>query len=389
MIHNVNEYYEKNEKNKNIIPIEEDESYPIYQEIIMKFKEYQNQLEYYVLLFQEKEEKKNMEILERENSKIIREDTSSEFSDYTDNERVQINRVFLNSVVSTRNVMILQSKMTLKEEHDYIKSIFNLKDSFPKSKSKQEILSDFFVNNYKYCLNQKFSIEKISTYLSIIYFVFMFSAMNKKIVKEKVFNLFSDIIDYHSINRPPYSYEIFTTKEKEDIIKFVNDTFFRNYTLFENIFKYNSNIYFHSYDFKEIPTLQFPKVNTHQLDKHYIVEDGKSIEIIHKLYFENTKARHEVVEAKSELEIKKEAELEKLKVFINSFYKSKETTEQDRLNSEQFREEELINMEVTDTQAILDNKIPEIIKDTLDKIDLANKNILKHTDQTLANAKTK
>ena len=90
------------------------------------------------------------------------------------------------------------------------------------------------------------------------------------------------------------------------------------------------------------------------------------------------------VNAKSEIQLQEELALEKLKVFVNSFYKSKEAAEAEKIIQDNLRVGKIIEMEVNETKAVLDAKIPEIMKETMDRIDLANKEILRHTDKQLS-----
>lgn len=382
-------------------PPPKDEYFHQYSRILAQYNEIQNSIEEKILQF---EEKRNAQINRSGNA---RDDSNSDLSDYAGGDRIEISRIFLNSVITTVNITILKEKKTLQQEQNYILEIFNLSESYPNSKSKQKILLDFYTNYYKYTLNQKFSLEKISTFLSIIYFIFTFSVMNKKIIKEKSMTLFKEIMEYHSNNRPPFSYEIFSQEEKNQIISFVDATFYRNYTLFENIFKYNINIYFHSHDFKKIPGVGFPKINTsnyssssnelsHCLKPEFMIDDPKSLEIVNKKYFienEEIKKRktkmimlekeREKSTFKSEVELQEEAALEKLKVFVNSFYKSKEDAEKQKVMQDNMRMGKIVEMEVNETKTVLDSKIPEIIKETNDRIDLANKEIMKNVNNQL------
>jgi hypothetical protein len=380
-------------------PPPKDEYFQQYSRILTQYNDIQNSIEEKILQYEEKR------ISQLNRSGHIRDDSNSDLSDYAGGDRIEISRIFLNSVITTVNISILKEKQTLQEEQNYILEIFNLSESYPNSKSKQKILIDFYTNNYKFTLNQKFSLEKISTFLSIIYFIFTFSVMNKKIIKEKSMTLFREIIEYHSNNRPPFSYEIFSPEEKNHIIAFVNSTFYRNYTLFENIFKYNINIYFYSQDFKKIPGVDFPKIINHNntsnelslsLKREFMIDDPKSLEIVNKKYFieneERKKRRTTMImlekerernTLKSEAELQEEAALEKLKVFVNSFYKSKDDVEKEKVMQENLRIGKIVEMEVNETKTVLESKIPEIMKETSDRIDLANKEILKNVNNQL------
>jgi hypothetical protein len=240
-----------------------------------------------------------------------------------------------------------------------------------------------YVNFYSFCLKLKFSIEKISTFLSIIFFVFNYSVMNKKVVKERCLKIFIDIMDFHSCHRPPFSYEIFNEKEKENLIIYVKNTFFRNYTLLENIFKFNVNIYLYSKDFISIPEEHLPIQS--KLDKQYmslIQNDGENIlKLLKILSMENEKEKKEekiiVIEEKSDIEKYEEDVLRKLNIFVNSFYKSKTIIDTNLIVQENMRLTKMIEFEVSETKNILEYKIPEIITETDQKVKLANNEVFK------------
>lgn len=398
LIHSFNDLNEEKSKNKHRVEeANASEYYKLYENVIKKYKDMQSQIEAYIVEFEEKEYRKENERMQRRSNASIGSRDDSDLSEYEDTDKLEITRIFLNSVMTTHQATELQRMTTLEEEQLLLMKFFNLRDSYPNSPSKQEILIDFYTNNYKFCLKHKFTIEKISTFMSIIYFIFTFSVMNKKIIKEKSMSIFRDIIDYHSLNRPPYCYEVFDRKEKTIIISFVNSTFYRNYTLFENIFKYNLNIFLHSDDFKPIPAQRIPLVSAnHQLNKNLLIENPKSLEILEKLYFNNDKKAEEKVnnniskklvqESKTENELREEAAAEKLKTFVNSFYKSKDTYENEKLMQEQLMQGKLTEFEVKETKAYLDVKIPELVKETSDKIQLTSKETLKAANARIASA---
>lgn len=98
----------------------------------------------------------------------------------------------------------------------------------------------------------------MSTIFSIFYFLFSYSFINSNIVVEKSLSLFTEILDFHAMNRPPFSHESFTQKQRDIIYNFGKSSFYRNYSLFENIFQYEVSICFFSKDPKPIPYRSLP-----------------------------------------------------------------------------------------------------------------------------------
>ena len=120
-----------------------------------------------------------------------------------------INKLFLNSIVTTNDILILKRKPTFEEERKFIMELFKINELFPSSISKQLILVDFYMEIYSFCIDNKFTIEHMSTIFSIFYFLFSYSFINSNIVVEKSLSLFTEILDFHAMNRPPFSHEIF------------------------------------------------------------------------------------------------------------------------------------------------------------------------------------
>ena len=293
-------------------------------------------------------------------------------SDITD-EKLEIHQIFLNSVVTTNDIEQLKASKTLLEEKRCISQIMNLKYEV----SKDQIIIDFYLTVFHFCLKNKLSIEKISTLLSILYFIFNYSIMNKKLSKEKSFNLFVDIMDFHSLNRPPYCYEIFTVDEKQLIIEYIKNSFYRNFMILENIFKYNINICL-------LTRVYNPFQNINPLEskdlKQSTKADVNSFPFLHKCYTEKQEEKEkEVTEMnvkKSQVEIYEEIQLDKLKNFMKTFYKNKSQDDRDSQIENQ-KQEMLLENEINEVKQILETKIGEIKKDTNDKISIKNKEVLK------------
>lgn len=300
------------------------------------------------------------------------EESVSDLSDITD-EKLEIHQIFLNSVVTTNDIEKIISSKTLLEEKRCISHIMNLKYEL----SKDQIIIDFYLTVFHFCLKHKFSLEKISTLLSILYFIFNYSIMNKKLSKEKSFNLFIDIMDFHSLNRPPYCYEIFTVDDKQLIIEYIKNSFYRNFMIFENIFKYNINICL-------LTRVYNPFQNVNPSESKDLKQGSKvdvnSYPFLHKCYTEKQEEKEkEITEMnvkKSQVELYEEMQLEKLQNFMKTFYKNKGQDEKEN-TMESLKQEMLIENEINETKQILENKIGEIMKDTKDKIAIKNKEVLK------------
>ena len=268
----------------------------------------------------------------------------------------------------------MKSSKTLLDEKKNICKIMNLRPD----DSKDQIIIDFYMSLFRFGMKIKLSNEKISTMISILYFLFNYSIMNKKLSKEKSFNLFLDIMEFHSLNRPPYCSEIFSVDDKQNIIEFIKNSFYRNFMIFENIFKYNINICLQTKIYNpfqnNVSQVMLP-LNTH------LKTDSINFTYIHKYYIEKhaEKEKQQVEQKvkKSEVELYEEMQMDKLKSFVKTFYKTKENVEGGVTMMEAIRNQIMKETQLIETTGVLDSKIPEILKDTTDKITIKNREIFK------------
>lgn len=303
-----------------------------------------------------------------------------------ENEFPEIQKVFLNSIITTKHIETLKSLKSLVEERKFISNIFLLK----LDDGKDQILVDFYMNMFKFSISQNYSLEKTSTFFSIMYFLFNYSILGKKIMKQKSFGLFLKLIEFHSINRPPYSYQVFRRDEKDALIEFVNNTFFRNYSLFENIFKYNVNILLKSKSPKKIPLDEFPKIPVLNADYQLFEIEQGLIDILSKTIEKHTKETPtDSIKAKTEYEIYADTINEKLNVFRNTFNKA---TRQDGADGElQLEKETLTHKEAEKEELndILEVKIKELQTEVREKIMIDDRVIDRKLEKKLAEITTK
>lgn len=340
-----------------------------YKEIKKKYQNYKSEVEFYNRKFLEGNYKKMSKHTQALFSEL---DNASVSSEGLDADRPKITQVFLNTIINTKHIESLTKKRNLLEERLYLSKIFLLK----LNDSKDQILVDFYMNLYKFCINNHFSIEKISTFFSIMYFIMNYSIMNKKIIKRNSFELFIDLIDFHSLHRPPYSYEIFDPKEKSIIIDFIQNTFYRNYILFENIFKYNVNIFLSTKFPVKIPGVAVPKVDQLRIsDQIEEIENFKFYDFVKKNLIDRNDSNIPIKKkSKSEMEKYQDRINEKMNNFKNSFYMQAKTIPIDadlRESNELIDEANL--MEMQEAKHIMEMRTKEIVDETQEKIGIFNK----------------
>ena len=319
-----------------------------------------------------------------------RNDLGEESSSYSGSERSEggeqesliINKIFLNSIVTTNDMQILKRKTTLEEERNYIMELFKINELFPSSISKQLILVDFYMNIYTFCIGEQFTLQQMSTIFSIFYFLFSYSFINANIVCEKSLSLFAEILDFHSLNRPPFSYEIFNQHERDVIYNFGKMSFYRNYSLFENIFQYEVSICFFSKEPKAIPFRQLPSISNYGL-KSELCQGSENIPDIIKRMIEerekeiepeeeNDEAENEIKDEKSEEEINEEKQMKKLRDFMNMFNQTN-SLEQLKKEEEDEKKRQENELEANAARGFLESKINEMTKEITEKINISNK----------------
>ena len=325
-----------------------------------------------------------------------RRSSGSEMSSINgENENLQCTKVFLNSIISTNNVTILLRKKTLLEEKQYINEIFGIDELFPTSESKRLILLDYFMNCYNFCHNGNFTIQQISIIMSIFYFLFSYAFIGESCSYEKCSYIFNDILEFHSLNRVPYSYEFFDENEKERIYNFGKKTFFRNYSLFENIYRYDISICFFSKFPEKIPYKNFNKIEDYELknENEQQIENEKLPEILKTIIKEKDLNKNIKKEKKDDYddddderskdELEEEEQLQKLDNFINSFYQASAVVEQQRLAEINKMNKKLNEGEANQAKGYLDVKIPEIKKEIGEMVEVSTKNVIKPVNDEL------
>jgi hypothetical protein len=104
-----------------------------------------------------------------------------------------------------------------------------------------EILCDFHYHNYAFCVERGFTIDKISTFLSIMKHT-LAEAVEKKLFASDAFDVFKRWLLKHSVERPPWSVGIFTHDDVKEITSYVHNTFIRHYQLYMYVYMVHCDI---------------------------------------------------------------------------------------------------------------------------------------------------
>ena len=293
-------------------------------------------------------------------------------------EYLIIERIFLNTKVSINDMDILKKKATLDEEKAFIMQLFNLKELFENCQSKQFIMLDYYMNLYNLCIENKFTLQQISTIMSIFYFIFSY-AFSWIATEEKILEIYKAIISFHCLNNPPFAYQIFNKYQKKTLIEFFENTFIKNFSFFEVLFRYDISVCF----FNQV----IVRTETNSLDSK-IQKKNESGNRSNEKNMEDSEnmeeEKKEKEEEKSLDEIEDEKEIEMMKNFVNSFYQAIGDLEMQRAK----QEGNIImgkNMEeANQAKMFLDIKVPEIKKDINEQIEVQTKSVIKPVEQEMA-----
>ncbi len=101
--------------------------------------------------------------------------------------------------------------------------------------SVETVLMDFYCENLEYCLENKLAPEKTSTFFSIMKEVH-FQSMDPDVTLVESFGKFTKLLVSHSVHRPPFSVEIFSQSEVQLLSKYVHNTYYRHFKMYQYVF---------------------------------------------------------------------------------------------------------------------------------------------------------
>ena len=332
--------------------------------------------------------KKNEQIEGKENPDVgigdnpkVNDKPSETKNEKEKEEFLIIEKIFLNSKININDVDILKKKETLDEEKEFISQLFDLKSLFENSVSKQCIMLDYYMNIYNMCIENNFTLQQISTIMSIYYFIFSYS-FSWISTEEKISEIFSEIIFYHSVNNPPFSHKIFEKSHQKLLINFFENTFIKNFSFFEVLFRLDVSVCF----FNQVITkadVNIPEAGSQKKIEHKKTIE-KNMEDIENNEEEEIEENKKKEGEKSLDEIQDEKEIEQMKNFINSFYQAVGDFEMQRARAEGNAIKGKNAEEANQARMFLDIKVPEIKKDINDLIEVQTRSVIKPVEQEMA-----
>lgn len=95
-----------------------------------------------------------------------------------------------------------------------------------------EVLAEFHYHNFNFCLRRRLSVEKTSTFLSIMNVLHTRAVVDEKLSESQAGALFESLIDKHSWQLPPYKVGVFSQEEAMALREYVNKSFLRHYSMY-------------------------------------------------------------------------------------------------------------------------------------------------------------
>ena len=133
---------------------------------------------------EKKEKNELIEVKENENPDIgvnkenIIQENQKPNNEQKEEEFLIIDKIFLNIKMNINDVDILKKKETLDEEKELITKIFDLKNLFENSSSKQYIMLDYYMNIYNLCTTNKYNNVHILFHFFLFIFLAFYSRKN-------------------------------------------------------------------------------------------------------------------------------------------------------------------------------------------------------------------
>ncbi|CAK9233636.1 unnamed protein product [Sphagnum troendelagicum] len=125
-------------------------------------------------------------------------------------------------------IKILEPKETLEVRRN-VQDALNIVDD---GDDIGEILIDLYYNAIAFAQEQKFTMEKISTLVSIVKAVHTQSTVGR-LAMDKSWEKTKQILLTHSVQRPPFSVSVFSLADLQAITHYLLHTYFRHYKMYQ------------------------------------------------------------------------------------------------------------------------------------------------------------
>jgi len=143
-------------------------------------------------------------------------------------------KIIVWSDLTYQNMSILDKTQSIDGIKKVLAEIFTL-DNY-RDNLKLGIVMDLYFNTIMFARKLSFTPEKTSTFFSIVKKTFETCTETPFDNFDLTFTYFKDLVLAHSVNRPPWTIEIFTPMDAKDITEYVVKTFFRCYKMYKYAF---------------------------------------------------------------------------------------------------------------------------------------------------------
>ena len=245
---------------------------------------------------------------------------------------------------------------------------------------------DYYMNIYNLCIDNNFTLQQISTIMSIFYFIFSYTFSGIS-TEEKILEIYTFILSYHSSNNPPFTHKIFEISQNNLLINYFKNTFIKNFPFFEVLFRLDVSVCFSN----QVLSLNKNDININENMIQNKIESKKNEneKNINDILLNDNNEEEEEKENKKEDgksldDIQDEKEIEQMKNFVNSFYQAVGDFEMQRLRQEGNILKGKNAEEANQAKMFLDIKVPEIKKDIGDLIEVQTRSVIKPVEQEMA-----
>ncbi|XP_025089172.1 coiled-coil domain-containing protein 189-like isoform X2 [Pomacea canaliculata] len=143
-------------------------------------------------------------------------------------------KVVVWSDLSVDDVDRLNESLSVDHVKQVLADIFHL-DSWQED-PRQAIVMDLYYYTLQFAQDNNFNREKTSTFFSIIKNIHSACVETPFGNLEHTFRYFKDLILCHSVNRPPFSIELFNAEEIQKISEYTINTYFRHFKMYKYAF---------------------------------------------------------------------------------------------------------------------------------------------------------
>jgi hypothetical protein len=117
-------------------------------------------------------------------------------------------------------IYLMKNKGNSKNLSEFFRNKLAHDEDIENDEFRMQIHIDFNLEVLRFCLNNQFSAEQISTFISIINFVFR-DSLKKKHTTDYSYEKLENIIDQYLYQTPPFSLGIFNEEDKRKMLSFV------------------------------------------------------------------------------------------------------------------------------------------------------------------------